>query len=235
MARLLRQDEIIKLLQQVSLFAELPEKALLELATYCRYREFGAKETLFHEGDDGHMLYILVSGEVSIQRVSEKGEIVHIATRGAGEQFGELSLLDGKPRTADVVTEERCSVLTLSREPFLNWLGRSPEIAKHLLASLASRLREATDRTVQYRSHSVMGRLCTEILEWVEKHGERESQGGTRITLKMTQQQMAERVGADRATVNRMLSTLKSMGAIDRREGYLVVLKPERVKRYSEE
>ncbi len=235
MARVLRQDEIITLLKKVSLFEELPEKALVELATYCRYREFGTKETLFHEGDDGHMLYILISGQVSIQRVSERGEVVHIATRGEGEQFGELSLLDGKTRTADVVTEEVCRVLTLSREPFLEWLERSPEIARQLLASLASRLREATDRTFQYRSHSVMGRLCTEMLEWVIKHGVADPAGGVRIALKMTQQQMAERVGADRATVNRMLSTLKSMGAIDRRDGFWIVLKPDRVKRYSEE
>src|SRR5688572_28366791 len=98
------------IIRNVPLFAELREDALEALSRRCRVRMFGPHEAIFHQGDSGHCLYAIVSGHVSIQRVVS-GETVRIALRGPGDAFGELSLIDGKPRMADAVTVGAAKIL----------------------------------------------------------------------------------------------------------------------------
>src|SRR5436309_2273573 len=108
----------INALRQVPIFSGLDDDSLKSLARRSRRRTFRASEALFHEGDPGHTLYVIVSGRVKIQTNTAAGEIVHLANRGAGEQFGELSLIDGKPRMADAVTSEKSDLLMLDRTEF---------------------------------------------------------------------------------------------------------------------
>ena len=110
---------VVTLLKRDSLFAGLEDRYLQEVAQRVRRRKFPAHEAIFHEEDEGATLYILVSGHVHIQQTLPSGETVHIATRGPGEHFGELSLLDGKPRMADAITAEPCDLLLLSRTEFI--------------------------------------------------------------------------------------------------------------------
>lgn len=225
-------SRVLTYLKRVSLFREISEASLERLAPHCRVRRYREGEYLFHEGEDGYTLYLLLSGQVSVQRTNEDGETIFIAQRGPGEHFGEMSLLDGEPRSADVVTIDCCEAMLLRREPFLEWVTAEPSVALNLLASLTRRLRQATDSLDEQKSLNAMGRLCARLLELMETHGQAAA-GGVRITLKLTQEQLAERVGVDRATVNRQLSALREMKAIRNEGRSIIVLDKARLRHYA--
>src|SRR5262245_42248277 len=96
----------VKLLQQVPLFGGLDSESLEKLAQRSRRRRFQAHQTLFHEGDPGYTLYVIISGRVNIQTLTSSGETVYLAQRGPGESVGEMAVIDGQPRMADAVTAE---------------------------------------------------------------------------------------------------------------------------------
>ncbi len=165
------RGDIVAHLRQVPYFLEFNEESLLTLARSCRLRHFKAKEALFHEGDPGQILYIVLSGRVNISKVAASGDTVYIAQRGPGEMIGEMALLDGKPRSADAVTDTACELLMLDRSEFLRCLERSPKMALAIIVSLAARLREAVGQLEGYRSMDVMGRLSAFLLDIARTHG----------------------------------------------------------------
>jgi CRP/FNR family transcriptional regulator, cyclic AMP receptor protein len=224
---------ITALLKCDSLFADLEDRDLQEVAQRIRRRKFPAQEAIFHEEDEGATLYILVSGHVHIQQTLASGETIHIATRGPGEHFGELSLLDGKPRMADAVTAEPCDLLLLSRTEFIRCVETSPKIALAVMASLADRLREAAQHLAARQDLDVFGRVSRILLNLMETHGVPEPGGGTRLNIKLTQQQLAEQAGTTRETVNRALSSLKDVKAIRSDGRAIIVLRPDRLRRHA--
>ena len=93
------------MLRRIPLFSALTDEELGPLAARCRRRLFPTRERLFHEGDVGQTLYLIVAGHVTIERVTTEGVVVHLARRGPGEHFGEMALLDDLPRSADAITD----------------------------------------------------------------------------------------------------------------------------------
>src|SRR5947209_5620379 len=136
----------LELLRQTPLFAGLEEGALGALAGRCRHRRFRASESLFHEGDPGQSLYVIISGRLRVETTGPGDQTIHLARRGPGEVVGELSLIDGKPRMADVVTDEPTELLMLDRADFVRCIEESPRMAIGILACLADRLRQAADQ-----------------------------------------------------------------------------------------
>ncbi|MGV3722806.1 MAG: Crp/Fnr family transcriptional regulator [Actinomycetota bacterium] len=219
-----------ELLGQVPLFTGLGPEHLRKLAEACRRRKFRADETLFYEGDPGHTLYLVVSGQVKIQRVTPSGKLVVLAMRGPGEHVGEMALLDGEPRSADAVTAETCELLMLGRDRFLDCMAEHPQIALNMLASLTRRLREAANQTEGFRELDVLGRVASVLLELAESHGEA-GEAGIRITQRVTQQELADRIGATRVSVNKALGRLKSIRALHSEGGDLVVANASELRR----
>jgi CRP/FNR family transcriptional regulator, cyclic AMP receptor protein len=216
----------VALLRQVPLFAELDEASLEILATHSRRRRFGANETLFHEGDPGYTLYVVISGRVRIQQVTPSGELVHIASRGRGETVGEMALIDGKARMADAATAEPTDLLILDRSDFVRCLEKSPRMALGIMACLADRIRQAADQVKRLQSQDVLGRVCSVLLELAEADGAAASPA--RITI--TQQELADQVGTTRESVNRALSRLRRQGALEVDGRTLTLLDPERLR-----
>jgi CRP-like cAMP-binding protein len=200
-------------LAQVPIFAGLDEAHLVALASVCRRRTIRAEETLFYEGDPGHTLFVILAGQVKIQRITPSGKVVVLALRGPGEHVGEMALLDGEPRSADAVTAEPCEVLILERGELMRCLREQPQIALNMLASMARRLREAANQTEGFRELDVLGRVAAAILELAESHGE------------------PDRIGATRVSVNKALGRLKSVQAIRADPSGLVVTNPEELQR----
>jgi len=219
-----------EMLAQVPLFKGLAGEHLRRLTDACRRRKLRADETLFYEGDPGHTLYLVVSGQVKIQRVTPSGKLVVLAVRGPGEHVGEMALLDGEPRSADAVTLEPCELLMLDRERFLDCMAEHPQIALNMLASLTRRLREAANQTEGLRELDVLGRLAAALLELAESHGE-PGATGIRITIRLTQQELADRIGATRVSVNKALGRLKSVRAVGSERGGLVVTDAAELRR----
>jgi CRP/FNR family cyclic AMP-dependent transcriptional regulator len=224
----------IELLRRVPLFEGLEEESIRALAEHSRRRKFRGGEALFHEGDPGQTLYLIAGGHVNIQTSASDGQTVHVAYRGPGEHFGEMALIDGKPRMADAVTAESCDLIMLDRIEFIACLERSPKIALSVMASLAERLRQAAQSLRGRQGLDVNGRLSAMLLQLVRENSS-PVPGGRRIETKMTQQEMADRIGATRETVNRALSSLCEVRAIRMAGRQIIVLDQDRLRRYCDD
>jgi sigma-B regulation protein RsbU (phosphoserine phosphatase) len=136
----------IELLRQVSLFAGLKPEHLAGLARRMRPQEFGTGQTIFRQGDAGDCLYVVLEGQVRIELLAEDGSSTTLAVREPGQFFGEMALLDDKPRSAAAVALAPVHTLALSREDFHHFLRLSPHAATHILAVLSERLRQSSER-----------------------------------------------------------------------------------------
>ena len=220
------------LLRQVPLFAALDDELREAIALRTRRRTFEAGQALFHEGDPGHTLYVILSGRVNVQRVTPSGEVLHIADRGPGEFVGEMALIDGKPRMADVVTAEACDLLMVDRAAFLECMERSPRIAWLVAGCMVERLREAADHQEKIQSRDVLGRVAGALLELMDLQGTDPVPGGRRLRAQITQQELAERVGTTRESVNRAFRRLKQVGAVQCQGKQPVVTDEVKLRQY---
>ena len=221
------------LLREVPLFAALDEGALQLLGERCRRRKFRAGEALFHEGDPGHTLYVVLAGHVKIQTLTDNGDIVHIATRGPRETVGEMSLIDGQQRMADAVTAEPAELLMLDRDEFIRCLERSPRMALQIMSCLASRLREAAQRQRQERNKSVPARVAAHLLQLAEERGVRD-QGGVRLEVRLSQGELAEELGVARESLNRALSSFRRTRVLQMQGHEWLITDPQRLRKLSQ-
>jgi CRP/FNR family cyclic AMP-dependent transcriptional regulator len=222
----------LEMLRRVPLFASLPDDQLQSLNRHVVVNTCGKGETLFQENQPGKTLYAVLSGSVNIERITPDGGLVHVAKRGPGEIFGEMSLIDGKPRMADAVTAERTVLLVLEREEFLKCIRESPEVAIGIMAYLADRLRQAGDRLENTQTLNVIGRLSARLLELAESHGVSDANGGVRIEAKVSQHSLAEQIGTSRESVNRALGELKKMRALRNDRRTLIITDEAKLRRY---
>jgi CRP-like cAMP-binding protein len=222
------------LLKNLNIFSSLDDAAISQLSAHCRRRKFRAGEALFHEGDPGLTLYVIISGSVNIQRDTAAGTTVHLARRGPGDPFGEMALIDGKPRMADAVTATPTEFLILDREAFIQCVQQSPRIAFGVMGYLADRLREAGSQLESHQSLDVRGRLAEKLLHLVAAHGKEEADGGIRIDTRVTQQGLAEQVGATRETVNRELARMRDVRAIQMDGRTIVITNQKKLEQYAE-
>ena len=207
-------NEAAALLKKVPIFAHVSAEALSLLARSVRRRRFRTGETLFFAGDPGHTLYVIVSGSVKICRNTPEGDRVIIALFGPDQFFGEMSLLDGKPRSADAVVAEAAEFLMLDRERFAAVLRENATMALEMLAEMADRLRRADDSVSISSGLSIGGRVARELLELAHLYGEDLPGGARRIGRKVTQQEIAEMVRCTRESVNKALGGLKREKAV---------------------
>jgi CRP/FNR family cyclic AMP-dependent transcriptional regulator len=214
-------DSIQAHLRNVPLFSVLGDAELAPLAKQARRRRYKPGQAVFREGDVGETLYIIVSGQVSIEKLGPSSETVHIAQRGPGEHFGELALLDDQPRSADAVTATECELLMLDRPMLKSILERNPAIAWVLIRSLAARLREAAQQSVRNETQDVLGRLAEFLLEEADKVPA--GPGGERRLPRLTNDTVAQRIGTTRESVSRKYRDLIDVGAM-RRDGHGVVV-----------
>ena len=220
----MNQTQIVSALREMPLFRGLDAAALEEMAALLRPRTYPAQTALFHAGDPGHLLYLVVAGQVRIERISAAGETIHLAYRGRTDYFGELALLDDKPRMASATTVSECVCLTMDREAFQQCLRSTPSMASHVVTTLAERLREAADDLESVQGLDVLGRLCKALLEMSPDGSPR----------RITHQQLADRIGATRESVTRALSGLRKTGLVRTDGSSLTLLDPEALRRRCE-
>jgi uncharacterized membrane protein len=133
-------------LGSVPLFSKLPEEDRVGLTTLMRAREFPANQPVFWIGEAGDDFYVVKSGKVNVSCLDESGKEVNLAQLGPGHFFGEISLLDGGPRTATVRAIHDTTLLSLSRDQFLHFLEQHPKAAVHMLTVLGQRQRDTLDK-----------------------------------------------------------------------------------------
>ena len=201
-----------KALASVPLFATLNEAQLEFIAAKLQRHIYHEREVIFRRDSPGDALFILVSGKVKVAYIEDEGETI-IAVLQTGDFFGDLSLLDGAGRSADIIALETTEALILSAADFKQSLSAMPEIAIALLHELAGRLRRSTGWIRSLSSQDVYGRIAEQLLYLSEKHGT-DVDGGRRINLRLTQNDIAGLVGASRESVNKAMGFYKQKGYI---------------------
>ncbi len=139
-------------LQKVSLFAGLGSAHLRTLARDCTEREFEAGDVVVRQGNPGIGVFIIVSGKVRIEKTNEDGTVMTIAHHGPGEVIGEMSVIDGAPRTASVIAEEPTECLVLASWAFNSFLESHPSVALHILPIVVKRFRETNDTLIKLQT-----------------------------------------------------------------------------------
>src|SRR3954451_6224168 len=179
-------------------------------------------ETIFHEGDQGDRLYVIVEGKIKLGRTSGDGRENLLAILGPGEMFGELSLFDPGPRTATATSVGDTRLIGLGKAAFEPWLLEHPEVAQTLLQALARRLRRTNETLADLVFTDVPGRVAKALLDLSTRFG-RPTDDGILVAHELTQEELAQLVGASRETVNKALADFATRGWL-RLEGRAVVL-----------
>ena len=198
-------------LRRAPLFSALDDEAATALRTSMSETRLRRSEVLFHEGDEGDKLYIITDGKVKLGRTSSDGRENLLAILGPGQMFGELSLFDPGPRSATVTAVTDATFASLSHEDLLRWLEGRPVVARGLLTQLAGRLRKANDVVADLVFSDVPGRVAKALLDLADRFG-RTADDGVHVHHDLTQEELAQLVGASRETVNKALADFASRG-----------------------
>ena len=200
-------------LRNVSLFESLNAEELEALAQMTITRTFSKDNVIILAEEEGDALFIIEKGRVKVSIVSEDGREVILSMLGGGAVFGELSLLDGKPRSANVIATEDTNLVMLRRQDFLQLVYKVPQIPIALLAELASRLRR-TDRQIEGLALlDVTSRISETLLQLASDRGV-DTETGVLIHNRPTHQELANMSGTTRETVSRVLKRLETQGYI---------------------
>lgn len=216
----------ISFLRQVPLFEGLSEEELQAIAGMTITRTFNKDNVIILAEEEGDALFVIKRGQVKVSIVSEDGREVILSLLREGDVVGELSILDGKPRSANVVATEESELIMLRRSDFLQLLFKVPRISVTLLEELASRLRK-TDRKIEGLALlDVTSRISETLLGLASDSGV-ETPDGIVLKDRPTHQQLANMSGTTRETVSRVLKRLENQGYIAVKGRNMVILREE--------
>ncbi len=216
------EERIIRLMKRVPLFSKLSDRDVSQISDQCVRRECKRDQVILIEEELGQILFIILRGTVKIKRTNEEGREVIITILKAGDFFGELSLLDGKGRSATVVAMQDSELLTLRRSEFLLLLEKYPLISIELLKVLANRIRMANIQIENLTLQDAMGRVGAALLHVAEQTGY--TRGESMVIPKLpVQQDLANMAGTARETISRVMSLLEGKNVL-KREGHRVVI-----------
>ncbi len=219
------------ILAQVPLFAGLSREQLEALARSLRSRQYPRGSIVFHQGDPGTTLYIIEDGEVKLTVLSSEGKEIVLALLGVGGFFGELTLIDGEPRSATAVAKTACQLLALERDHLLRFLEDHPRAGMGLMAALSRRLRRTTEQVQDAAFLDGPTRLAKALLELTEARGRPGPDGVVRAP-RLTQDDLAEIVGGTRESINRWLRIFAQQGLVRRQRGFVTILQPEGLRKH---
>ena len=196
------------MLENVPLFSGLPKEALAEIEQHGSVKSYKKHVIVINQDDETYSLYVILKGSVKVFVSGEDGREAVLNHQQAGDYFGDLALIDKQPRVASVMTTEPSKFMIISREDFLKCLSKNPEIAINLIKPMTSRIRMLAKNVSSLALLDVYGRVARTLLD------QSEEQGDILVTEKLTQQEIADMVGASRAMVSRILKDLKEGGYI---------------------
>ena len=192
----------------------LPEDARSELQRLGGRRRSAAGETLFLEGDAAGEVLVLMSGEVKISVASMDGREVILDVLEPGALIGELSAIDGQPRSATVVALSAVEVLAVAAGPFNDFLDRHPEVLRQLLLEVIQRLRVRVRHQLEFGAGDALGRVCARLAELATRYGQ-DASGATALSSPVSQSELAAWTGLSREAVVKAMRALRQLGWIE--------------------
>ena len=198
------------MLDQIPLFSDLDTAELELLSTKMVTRKYPRNTVVINEGDQSDSLYVIRSGSVKVFLGNDEGREIILNVQRAGEYFGELALIDSGPRSASVMTQEKTALSIISRADFEEFLRQHPLANAKIMRGLVKRLRALTDNVRSLALMDVYGRVARLLIKLSQPEGEVRV-----IRDALTQQDIADRVGASREMVSRILKDLREGGYIE--------------------
>lgn len=208
------------------LLRHLKPEELKRLAATAHFTRHATNATIFHKGDPGTSMMAVVRGKVKICATSHDGKELVLNIIDQGGAFGEIAVLDGKPRTADAISLEETDLLVLERAQLMAFLSGNAELMSRLLAILCQRLRQTSEHLEDAMLREAPSRLARGLLRLAEAFGQ-PGPGGVRLGIKLSQTQIGNLVGASRESVNKLLNEWQRAGHVSLEGGSLVIRDPK--------
>jgi len=212
--------------------ATLTDAERAALVTQGRRRRLPRGAILITEGARSDAVYVVLSGHVKVYSTTERGGEVVLAVRGPGALVGELAAIDDEPRAASVCALEPIEVLAVPAEAFRQFLSANPGVMLTLMRMLTGRLRDADRKRVEFGAHDTLGRVAARLVELAERYGEPVGEG-VRITLPLSQEELAGWTGSSREAVGKALHALRGLGWVRTERRRITVLEIEPLRRRS--
>lgn len=217
-------------LRSVPLFAGLTTGELDAVARRSRRLHYPRRSIVFHEGDPGDYLLVIITGRVKVTLLGEGGQETILAILEPPSFFGEISLLDEAPRSATVMTLDPTDFLQIAREPFMALIREHPAIAMKIMSRVARLLRQCTEQVRTLSMFDVHGRVLRGLLLMAQNRGE---SGLDRMTIRPrpSLKDLALMIGCSREAVSRALKVLQDTGYVTAVDGGLAI-EQRAIRRY---
>jgi len=214
--------------RKAPLFTAIDDASAASLRASMSGVKLSRGQTLFKEGDAGDRLFVVVDGKLKLGTTAKDGRENLLSILGPGDMFGELSLFDPGPRTATATAVVDSKLLALANDQVIGWVKEHPQVSLQLLGRLAQRLRKANDVLSDLVFADVPGRVAKAILELGERFGTKKDDG-LHVNHELTQEELAQLVGASRETVNKALADFATRGWVKLEPRAVIVLDYERL------
>jgi len=222
---------IRQLLTTNFLFRDLAEEVIGKIADMAVTRELAAGQILFSKGDPGDALYGVMSGRIRISAGAPSGKEVVLNTIEAGEVFGEIALLDGRPRTADAVAAVHSELMRIRRRDFIHYMESEPRLATHLLEMLCQRVRATSELVEDSAFLALPARMAKRLLGMAGyAGGPGGGPGGIDfgdLELKISQQELGQLMDSSREAVNKHLQNWRRRGWVELSRNRVTIVDPE--------
>lgn len=219
-------------LEKAPLFSVLEQSDLRLLAKKFHAVRYRRSEVVFREGEPAERLFLISTGRVKLSIASPNGQELLIGVLGPGQIFGELAVIDRGPRAMNARAMEEADLFALDADVFWTMLENRPTLARRLLELMARRLRRADQTSQDLVFFDTPTRLARRLLELAEEHGEPVGDGDEIcVTVRVTQEEIAQMIGTTRGSVNRLIASFAGRGWIDWNDGHPIILRPEALMR----
>lgn len=223
-------DHAAKLLAETQIFGDLDDASLKKLGERATQRAYDKGQLIFHQGDLAGSLFVMREGLVKVFVTSEAGDEMVFVTLRPPDTFGEVSLLDGRERSASAEAVEPTTVVELDRKTFLEVLDSNPHMTETLLRSMGGVLRRLTEQASDLVFLDLHGRVAKLLLSIADDRGVPLT-AGQELDLQLTQSDLARMVGGSRQSVNQILRSFERRGFLDIDGRKVVVKEPEQLRR----
>lgn len=215
-------------IRRAPLFSALDDSSAASLRESMSAIKLSKGQTLFKEGDSGDRLYVVVSGKIKLGTASGDGRENLLAILGPGEMFGELSLFDPEPRTSTATAVTDVRLVSLAHDQVIGLVTSHPQVSLEILRRLAQRLRKSNETLADLVFADVPGRVAKAIMDLGVRFGS-QKEDGFHVNHDLTQEELAQLVGASRETVNKALADFAARGWVKLEPRAVLVVDVERL------
>ena len=224
-------NNVAEMLSKNALFCDLTPAELSTLTSNMGKMEVKGKQTVCHQGEKGERFYVLVNGLLKVIANTEDGQEVVLSILGPGMTFGELAVLDGKPRSASIVASIASSLVYIDRHVFSEFLMAHPGVRDKIIVALCGRIRALTERVEDLSAQEIPVRLARAILALSQTLGSTVA-GRPYLHVKVSQTDLGNMIGASRESVNKFMRAWEDLGVIEMVDGRVQIVQPERLAKF---